>query len=53
MYREICVVVDGPCRLLLTDRTACPDMELLSCELVANPAAAADVLVLGAHKTPS
>ncbi len=39
--------------LSLTDRTACPGLELLSCELLANPAAVADVLVLIAHKTLS
>ncbi len=33
----------------LTDRTACTGMELLSCELLANPIAVADALV---HKTP-
>ena len=27
----------------LTDRTACPGLELLRCELLANPAAVADV----------
>jgi hypothetical protein len=31
----------------------CPDMELLRCELLANPAAVADVLVLNVHKTQS
>jgi hypothetical protein len=35
----------------LTDRTACPGLGLLSCKLLANPAAVADVLVLNAHKT--
>jgi hypothetical protein len=34
----------------LTDRTACPGLELLSCELLANPAAVADVLVLNVHR---
>ncbi len=34
----------------LMDRTASPDLELLSCELLANPAAdIADVLVLNVH----
>ena len=47
---EICVVMDGPCRL--TDRTACPGLELLNCELLANPVAVADVLILNVHKTP-
>ncbi len=28
-------------------------LELLSCEILANPAADADVLVLNVHKTPS
>ncbi len=37
----------------LTDRTACPGLELLSCELLANPAALHDVQVLNTHKTPS
>jgi len=37
----------------LTDRTAYPGLELLSCELLANLAAVADVLVLNVHKTPS
>jgi hypothetical protein len=37
----------------LTDRTACPCLEPLGCELLAYPAAVADVLVLNAHKTPS
>jgi hypothetical protein len=37
---------------VLTDRTAWPDLELLSCEFLANPAAVADVLVLNVHKTP-
>jgi hypothetical protein len=32
---------------------ACPGLELVSCELLANPAAVADVLVLNVHKTPS
>jgi hypothetical protein len=36
----------------LTDRTAWPDLELLSSELLANPAAVADVLVLNVHTTP-
>ncbi len=33
----------------LTDHIACPGLELLSCELLANPAAFADVLVLNIH----
>ena len=33
----------------LTDRTACPGLELLSCELLANPAAVADALVLNVY----
>jgi hypothetical protein len=37
----------------LMDRTACPGWELLSCELLANPADFADVLVPNVHKTPS
>ncbi len=37
----------------LMDRTACPGLELLSCELLTNPAAVVDVLVLNVHKTPS
>ncbi len=47
----ICVVMDGPSSMppSLTDRTACPDLELLSCELFTNPAAFADVLVLNVH----
>ncbi len=45
--------VDGPCRTSLTDRTACPGLDLLSCEFLANPTAIADVLVLNVHKTPS
>ncbi len=36
-----------------TDHTACPGLELLSCELLANPAAVADVLALNVHETPS
>jgi hypothetical protein len=31
----------------------CPCLELLSCELLENPAAVADVLILNVHKTPS
>jgi hypothetical protein len=38
--------------LSLTDCTACPGLELLSFELLANPAAV-DVLVLNVHKTLS
>jgi hypothetical protein len=34
-------------------RTACPGPELLSCEVLANPADVADVLVLNVHKIPS
>ncbi len=51
---EICVVMDGPCGMpsSLTDFTVCPGLELLSCELLANPAAVVDVLVLNVHKTP-
>jgi hypothetical protein len=37
----------------LTVRTACPILELLSFELLENPAAVADVLVLNVHKTQS
>ena len=37
----------------LTYRTVCPCLELLNCNLLANPAAVADVLVLNVHKTPS
>jgi hypothetical protein len=37
----------------LKNRTACPGPELLSCELHANPAAVAGVLVLNVHKIPS
>ena len=37
----------------LTDRTACPGLELLSCELLANPAAVVYVLVVNVHKSPS
>jgi hypothetical protein len=37
----------------LTDRTACPGLELPRCELLANPAAVADVEVLTVHITPS
>jgi hypothetical protein len=37
----------------LTDRTAWPGLELLSCELLANPADVADDLVLNVNKTPS
>ncbi len=48
-----CVVMDGPKPPSLTDRTACTGLELLSCELLANPAAVADVLVLNLQKTPS
>jgi hypothetical protein len=33
----------------LTNCTACPGLELLRCELLANPAAIADVLVLNVH----
>ncbi len=36
----------------LTDCTACPGLELLSCELLANLADVADVLILNVHKTP-
>jgi hypothetical protein len=36
-----------------TDHTACPGVDLVSWELLANTAAAADVLVLNVHKTPS
>jgi hypothetical protein len=39
--------------LFMADRTAGLDLELLSCELPANPAAVADVLGLNVHKTPS
>jgi hypothetical protein len=39
--------------LSLTDCTACPGLELHSCELLANPAAVADVLVLNVRKTLS
>ncbi len=35
----------------LTDRTACPGLELLSCELLANPVAGTDDLALNVHKT--
>ncbi len=42
----------GPCRLTWPHSTACPGLELLSCELLANPAAVAYVLVLNVHKTP-
>jgi hypothetical protein len=34
---------------LLTDHKACPGMELLNCELLAEPAAVADVLVLSVY----
>ncbi len=37
----------------LTDRATCHGLELLSCEILENPAAVADVLVLNVHKTPS
>ncbi len=37
----------------LPGRTNCPGLELLSCELLANPAVVADVLVLNVHKKPS
>ncbi len=33
-----------------TDLIACPSLELLSCKLLVNPAAVADVLVLNVHK---
>jgi hypothetical protein len=42
-----------PPSLKLKDRTACPGPELLSCELLANPDAIADVLALNVHKIPS
>ncbi len=38
---------------LLTDRAACPGLELLSCQLLANPAVVAVVLVLNVHIKPS
>jgi hypothetical protein len=38
---------------VLTDRTAWPGLELLSFELLANPADVADDLVLNVNKTPS
>ncbi len=34
----------------LTDRIDCPGLDLLSCELLANLAAAVDILVLNVHK---
>ncbi len=37
----------------LTDPTACPGLELLSCKLLEHPAAAADVPALNVHKTSS
>ncbi len=37
----------------LTDRTVCSGHEQLSCELLANPAAVANVLVQNVHKKPS
>jgi hypothetical protein len=46
---KICVVMDCPVSmpLLLTDSTACPaGLKLLSCELLENSAAVADVPVL-------
>ncbi len=46
--RGVCVVMDGPCRLPFS--SAWPGLELLSCELLANPAAVSDVLVLIVHK---
>ncbi len=49
---EICFVMDGPWPSL-TEFTVCTCLELSSCELLANPAAVADVLVLNAYKTPS
>ncbi len=48
---EICVGLSMPPSL--TDRPALLGLELLSCELLANPAAVADVLVLNVNKTPS
>jgi hypothetical protein len=36
----------------LTDRTTCPGLELLSCEHLAIPAAAAAGLLLNVHKQP-
>ncbi len=50
---EICVVVGGPCRIPLRTVPLAWSIELLSCELLANPAADTDVLVLKVHKTPS
>ncbi len=52
---EICVVMDGPSSMppSLTECTTCPDLVLLSCELLANTAAVADVLVLNVYKTLS
>ncbi len=48
---KIRVTLDGSCHLSLKDRTACPGLELLSCELLANQAADADVLVLNVQYT--
>ncbi len=42
---------DGPVRVTFHD--ACPGLELLSRELLANPAAVAVFLVLNVYKTPS
>jgi hypothetical protein len=43
----------GEIVLWWTVNAACPGLELVSCELLANPAAVADVLVMNVHKTPS
>jgi hypothetical protein len=37
----------------LTDRPPFPGLELISCELLENPAAVDDVLLLNVHQTPS
>jgi hypothetical protein len=47
------IIMDGSSHFSLKDRTACPGLELLSCELLANQAADADVLVLNVQYTKS
>ncbi len=48
---EIRVIMDGSCHLSLKDRTACPGLELLIYELLANQSADAYVLVLNVQYT--
>jgi hypothetical protein len=39
--------------VLITSKNFASGLELVSCELLANPAGVADILVLNVHKTPS